>query len=277
MKAHWGFALFLLVTAAAPRLAFAQKAHSASAEIAQKGSSYLGIGVEDIDSDKAKSLKLKEERGALITSITPAGPAAKAGLKEGDVVMEYNGTPIQGTAQLQRMVSETPAGRQAKLVVSRNGALENITATIGERPVMSFALPAMPAMPPEMPRMPSMPAMPNMGTVPFFGQMGVLGIMGEGLGQEPQLAEFFGVQDGVLVKSVTRNSPAAKAGIKAGDVIVKIDDTAVSTTGDITMALRGAHGTKNVVVVRNKKEQSIPVTLEDTGHVRAELETPVYC
>jgi serine protease Do len=126
--------------------------------------------------------------------------------------------------------------------------------------------------------------MPNVEVMPNFNmpdieiprlqpmyQNPMLGIEGESLGQEEQLADFFGVKDGVLVKSVTRNSAADKAGIKAGDVIVKVDDSRVASTREITSVLRSLRGKTNVnvTVVRNKKELTLPVTLE------AALGTPV--
>jgi PDZ domain-containing secreted protein len=108
----------------------------------------------------------------------------------------------------------------------------------------------------------------------------VLGIFGESLGQQSQLAEFFGVTEGVLVKSVTRNSGADKAGIKAGDVIVKVEDTKVNTSRDITAALRNNRSKKTVTVtvVRNKKEMPLTVTVEtvgNTGNVRARMFGPM--
>jgi serine protease Do len=99
-----------------------------------------------------------------------------------------------------------------------------------------------------------------------------LGIVGEALGQEDQLAEFFGVKDGVLVKSVEKDSAAEKGGIKAGDVVVKVGDAKVANTEEITRALRSLHPgttTLNVVVVRNKKETTIAVTIESrSGAIR---------
>src|ERR1017187_8977106 len=95
--------------------------------------SYLGIGTADIGSDRAKALKLKEERGAEITKVYEDSPAAKAGFKEGDVVMEFNDQAVEGTEQLVRMVRETPPDRQVKIVVWRNGSSQTLTATVGTR------------------------------------------------------------------------------------------------------------------------------------------------
>ena len=83
--------------------------------------SYLGIGVVDVDAERAKALNLKEERGAEIKSVAEDSPAAKAGLKEGDVVLEYNQERVEGMEQLVRLVRETPPGRQVALSVWRNG------------------------------------------------------------------------------------------------------------------------------------------------------------
>jgi len=233
---------------------------------------YLGVGVRDVDTDTAKKFNLKDVRGVEITSVDENSPASKAGLKDGDVVLEYNGQAIEGRAQLSRMVSETPVGRTAKLGVWRNGSLQTLTATIEEKKGPALFAGAGGGF-----------AMPNMGQfeelrnmkipeidIPSFSmtyQSPVLGIMGEPLSHEEQLAEFFGVKDGVLVKAVTKNSSAEKAGIKAGDVIVKVDDTTISSTQNITKALRDARSKKTVtvVVVRQKKEMTLTVTVETAG------------
>lgn len=232
-------------------------------------SPYLGIGVQDIDSQRATALKLKDVRGAEVTTVNENGPAAKAGIKDGDVVLEYNGKPVEGKDQLSRMVRETPVGRQVKVGVWRNGAIESVTVTIEARPgvrmfsgggdgdwnMPEFTMPDMRNF-----RMPEM-------EIPRFQMLyptPLLGIQGEPLGNEQQLAEFFGVKDGVLVKSVNRNSVAEKAGIKAGDVIVKIDEARVNTTQEITNALRADRSKKNftVTVVRNRKEMPLGVTID---------------
>ena len=89
--------------------------------------SYLGVGLEDIDSARAKELKLKEERGVEIRRVDPDSPAEKAGLKEHDVVLEYNGQRVEGGDSLARMVRETPVGRTARLLISRDGNTQTVT------------------------------------------------------------------------------------------------------------------------------------------------------
>ena len=202
--------------------------------ITQGNQPYLGIGVRDIDPDSAKKFNLKEVRGAEVTNVAEDSPAAKAGFKPGDVILEFNGQPIEGGEQLSRLVHETPIGRQIRLGVWRNGSVQTLTATVEtHKGVQSFTFNGpWQSVDPEqlqeqfrsfhMPEMPGMPGMPMPANTPM------LGIMGEPLGQEKQLAEYFGVEDGVLVKSVNRGAAADKAGIKAGDVILRVDDKRVA-------------------------------------------------
>jgi serine protease Do len=258
---------------AAPSQATTPRARAAAGTfVVQHGGSYMGIGVVDITSERAKALNLKEERGVEVTSMIDDGPSAKAGIKENDVVLEYNGQAVQGTEQFQRLVRETPPGRQVKVLVWRNGGTQTLTALVGERKgtviasddgSWNFSMPPMPAM----------PSMPNVSIdIPQFHmafQNPMLGIDGESLESQEQLAEFFGVKEGVLVKAVRRNSAAEKAGIKAGDVIVKVDDSNVNSSSGITRTIRGLRSKKTftVMVVRNKKEMPLTVTMEDRGSI----------
>src|SRR3954464_11196019 len=109
-------------------------------EVVTGNAPYLGIGVKDIDSDAAKKLNLKEVRGVEITQVEENSPAAKAGIKEGDVVLEYNGQPVEGGEQLSRLVRETPIGRQVKVGVWRNGGMQSLNATVEQhKGTMIFA------------------------------------------------------------------------------------------------------------------------------------------
>jgi serine protease Do len=245
--------------------------------------------VQDIDTDRARALKLNENRGAEVTSVTPDSPAAKAGIKEGDVVLEFNGQPVEGQEQLARLVRETPAGRQVKIQVWRNGAGQTLTATVEARRGTFFESGGDWPFAVQVPPMPPMPPM-DIPNIYVGGRSAMLGIEGESLGEESQLGDFFGVKEGVLVKSVVRNSAAEragikagdvitkvdesrvnkKAGIKAGDVITKVDESRVNSTREITSALRNARAKKTftVTVVRNKKEMPVTVTIEDnTGRI----------
>jgi serine protease Do len=240
-------------------------------------SSYLGVGCADIDGERAKALHLKEERGVEVKSVNGDSPAARAGLKEGDVVLDFNGQPVEGTTQLQRMVRETPPGRQVKLTVFRGGSTQTVSATIGsashawgrgDEGSFSFTMPEI--------HIPDIPPMPDVPRVEMSWRSGVLGVVVESLSS--QLAEFFGVKEGALVKSVTKSSAADKAGIRAGDVIIKVDGSNVSSSREITSALRALRTRKTfpVVVVRSKKEMTLSVTVEErhshTGKVRARAE-----
>jgi serine protease Do len=244
-------------------------------------SAYLGIGVRDVDSERAKELNLKEVRGAEVTSVTEESPAAKAGLKEGDVVLDFNGQAVEGGEQLSRMIRETPVGRQVKLGVWRSGSMVTLNPTIEARRGMrydgySWVQPMPEVRIPEI-VIPPMPPMdfPNNFTMTYNSPM--LGIMGESLDRQEQFAEFLGVKNGVLVKSVSKNSTAEKAGIKAGDVIVKVDEMSVSSTRDITNALRNIRGKKTVTmtVVRNKHEMPLTVTIETAANMPAAVRAGV--
>jgi serine protease Do len=278
MRINVAIGTAMAVVLAATPGAFAQRASARSAQAMTSSNTYLGIGVRDIEPDSAKKFNLKEVRGAEITSVTEDSPAAKAGLKEGDVVLEFNGQPVEGQEQLTRMVRETPAGRQVKIGVWRNGAMQTVMATIEVRkgPQARVFTNDGNGWIQSMPDLQGMEQLRNF-RMPDFDMPGftmssqspMLGIMGESLGQQEQLAEFFGVKEGVLVKSVSRNSPAEKAGIKAGDVIMKVEETNVASSRDIGAALRGARSKKSVtvVVMRNKKEVTLTVPLDAANNI----------
>ncbi len=237
-------------------------------EIFRGGSgSYLGIGVAEINTERAKALNLKEERGVEVTRVTEGSPAAEAGLQKDDVVVEYNGIPVQGVEQFVRLVRETPVGRKVKLVIIRNGQPQTVTATIGNRKQINREWEA--EFRRNMDRMQEslrnqrfeldMPEIPR----PFVAWPARrIGVEAEPL--TPQLAEFFGVKKGVLVRSVGKGSAAEKAGIKAGDVIIKVNGEDVESPGEISANLRGAEAGKTVpvTVVRNRSEMTVQVTVE---------------
>jgi len=222
------------------------------------GGSYLGVNLAEIDSTRARELKLKETTGVEITRVEEGSPAEKAGLKPNDVVLEYNGQRVEGMEQFGRLVRETPGGREVKLVISRNGDPQTMMATVAARKVRAFGgnikdfMPDMPDI-----RMPDMPQMFSVWRSP------VLGVEAEALGS--QLAAFFGVKEGVLVRSVLKDSAAEKAGIKAGDVITKVDGAAVTTPNELSSAVHSASAKKAFALelMRDHRALSINVAVDD--------------
>jgi serine protease Do len=241
--------------------------------------SYLGVDVVEVDADRAKARNLKEERGVEVTSVQEDSPASKAGLHEGDVILDYNNQHVEGLAQFVRIVGETPIGRKAALGIVRNGSNQTLYATIGQRPAQHYsfsfdtpmaAIAPMAPMPP-MPPMPEL-SMPDVPSGVLGWQSASIGIMSEPI--DGQLADFFGVKEGVLVRSVTKNSPAEKGGLKAGDVIVKVEGNAVRNPREVTSVVRRQRDKRSVsmTVVRNHKE----VTLEITPTVERSSDRTVF-
>ena len=219
--------------------------------------SYLGIGIQEITAERAKALKLREEAGVEVTRVAPDSPAAKAGLKEGDVVLQYNGMKVEGLEQLSRLVRETPVGREAKLDIFRSGAPMTIMARVGEHPLLPGMSDGFSFHMPDVPR-----------TIQGL-RSPMLGVEAESI--EGQLAQFFGVNEGVLVRTVMRGSPAEKAGVKAGDVIVRVDEAKVTTPPEISAHLRAARGKPvPVAIMREHKEISLTVDAEPRPGGRAE-------
>ncbi len=224
-----------------------------------RGGSFLGVGVAEIDSERAKKLNLREEHGVEITSVEDDSPAQKAGLKTADVVLEYNGQRVEGTEQFVRLVRETPAGRQVKLLVWRGGSTQTIAPTIGAR--SSRARGGETRRPPfDFPNFEI--HLPDMPKAYMSWSSSMLGVVAESV--ESQLAEYFGVKEGVLVRSVVKGSAADKAGIKAGDVIVKVDGSKVVSPREVSSAVRSRPGkTFPLTVVRDRKETTLNVTIEE--------------
>ncbi len=230
--------------------------------------SYLGLNVKEIDANRAKELKLREENGVEITQVEDDAPAGKAGLKVGDVVVEFNGQRVEGTEQFVRMVRETPVGRQVKLGVNRQGTAMTMSATIAQRSskLTGMTAPAARKLAEDMKREGEKmrdEMMMNMPRAYMGWSNGQLGVESESLSD--QLASYFGVKEGVLVRSVKKSSAAEKAGLKAGDVIVKVDSTKVATPKEIATQLRASRSKKVIPVqlLRDHKEMSIDVTLPE--------------
>jgi len=236
--------------------------------IGDDGSSWLGVETHEVTADKAKELKLSAERGVVLGKIVPDSPAAKAGLKENDVVTEINGQRVEGAAQFRRMIHEIPAGRTVQLTVWRDGRTQTISATLGKseqgRHAMKMLAPTPGTFAFRMPEMPEIPSMEWNGNMLFGGQPRI-GIDAEEI--SGQLGAFFGAPDGegILVRDVTSGSPAEKAGVKAGDVITSLNGERIRTVGELREKLSAKRDDKDrtvkLGVLRNKSEISLNVEL----------------
>ncbi len=228
------------------------------------GSSYLGVDIADVSAERLAELKLKEEHGAEVTMVDQDAPAGKAGLHEHDVIVSLNGTAVESAAQLRRMIKETPAGRVVTLGISRDGQPLTIKVQLADRH-KSMGWDQKGKF--EMPQMPEMPAMPDFDvpvSVVIVHSSLRSGLMVENI--TPQLGDFFGVKggNGVLVRSVEKGSRGEKAGFRAGDVVVKVNNQPVHDTSDFTHALRSSSsGTAAVTVMREKREQTLTLTLPE--------------
>jgi serine protease Do len=231
----------------------------------EEASGWLGVEIGEVTAEKAKDLKLTAERGVVVMDVEPDGPAAKAGLKENDVITQYDGQVVEGTVQFRRLVRETPTGRTVALLISRNGATQNVAVELGERSAFfekrmkgkmrdfdnafSFAMPNQDftlAIPPVDSRMPS------------------LGINAEDL--SGQLGSYFGAPQGtgILIREVRSGTAADKAGLKAGDMIVKLDGKPIRTLAELRAELRDKSEQKTVAlgIIRKSAEMSVRVGIE---------------
>src|ERR1700683_1537001 len=241
-------------------------------------SSYLGVDISDVTSERLSALKLKDEKGVEVTMVDQDAPAGKAGIKEHDVILTMNGTPVESKAQLERLIHETPPGRIVSFGLSRDGQPVTVKAQLADkRKQFSFVGPNPGDFHMQIPEI-HMPEidMPSINMV-VVTQSARSGLMVENI--TPQLGEFFGVKNGngVLIRAVDKGSRAEKAGFRAGDVIVKINAQPVHDTGDFSHAVRSRDGAAvNVWVIRDKKEQNLNLALPDrkqSGEVLEEEES----
>jgi C-terminal processing protease CtpA/Prc len=242
--------------------------------------SWLGVETSEVTQQKAKDLKLPAERGAVVGKVLTDSPAAKAGLQQNDVITEINGQRVEGTAQFRRMIHEIPAGRSLQLTVWRDGRSQTVTATLGKSEArrgsgmmngpgtFSFRMPNIP----EMPEIAGLGDLNNL-VVMAPGQTR-LGINAEDL--QGDFGNYFGAPDGegVLVREVFPDSPAAKAGLKAGDVITSVGGDRIRTASELREKLRSGKDAKSLSlgVLRNKSSLTLSVDLPAPAqkHLRSE-------
>lgn len=261
--------------------------------------SFLGVHLGEVDQEVVKRLGLKEEYGALVKKVVEESAAEKAGLKEDDVIISWNNGRIESAAQLRRIVKETPPGRKTSIGIMRDGSALTVEAALEKRksPALDFAMEEPLRIYAEElgkhseelgkkteelnDKIKKLIIKDKDGEIIVNGMK--LDDLGAGIAKDfllfsgkprmgvmlqdltPQLGEYFGLKDdrGVLITSIIEDSPAEKAGMKAGDVIVSIDGKDIEDSGDVIGAVaEKKEGTLDVVVIRDKQERSFKVTIE---------------
>ena len=245
-----------------------------AAEVFFGGGSRLGVSITDVSADDSKT---KGSLGVLIDDVDEDSPAAKAGLKKGDIVVEFDGERVRSARQFTRLVSETPAGRTVTAAVMRDGQRVSLSVTPREGNNFRFfdehnwvgdgwvgVTPPPPPPAPSAPRPPSPPRAVPPPLETFVWRSGNrLGISIEDL--SPQLAEYFGTKEGVLVSSVEADSAAAKAGLKAGDVITTVNGSTVGSSSELRRRLSSADPGEefSLGIIRDKRAMTLKGKFEN--------------
>ncbi|UBQ36655.1 Do family serine endopeptidase [Acinetobacter johnsonii] len=177
--------------------------------------SYLGFNLQDLDRNLAESYNLPKPEGSLITNVQPNSPAQKAGLKAGDIILKFNGTPISRTSELLNYLNRTMPNQTVQLEVLRDDKKRNISATLTTAPDDTPAK--------------SDTVTQNKGPV--------LGIAIRNLA--PAELSQLNVKGGVLIQEVKRGGAAAQSGMAAGDVVTHINNKVVKDTNDFVQAASG--------------------------------------
>jgi serine protease Do len=229
----------------------------------------IGLRLSDVTAETLKTLKLAKQEGAVVESVNPGSPAATAGFREKDVIVQFDGERVRSASHLVRLVGETPAGREVAVGVMRDGRRIDLRVKPEADNNSWFD--------------PRFGGMIDLDTDEWRDRMESAGRAARELGRNlPEvittnrarlgvsvqpvrgdLADYFGVKSGVLVASVAPDSPAARAGLKAGDVITAVNGKAIATPRELVSALPASDSAHEVTltVFREKRELTMKATL----------------
>ena len=196
---------------------------------------WIGVSIQSITPDLAQSLGLKDTKGALIADVVPSGPAAAAGIKQGDVIISFDGKPISSASDLSFRVSETAIGKSVPVTIIRNSKELPLNMTIAE-----------------------MPANPTASMLPAQQELGMTTV-----NITPQFRNEYKTKDseGVGLVSVEPGSPAENAGIQPGDVIKQVNRATVKNTKDYETAITGLKKDKPILFLIKRAGQTIYVSI----------------
>ncbi|TMQ67649.1 MAG: PDZ domain-containing protein [Candidatus Eisenbacteria bacterium] len=237
-----------------------------------RGRAWLGVYMQSLTSELREGMDYRGE-GVLVSRVVLGSPADEAGIRKGDIVVSLNSRNVTSPEELSRAIHESRVGQVVRVTVVRDGSRRSLSAKLAERSTEdgdSEIAPEAPA-PPEAPEPPDMPEGPRAYSFDHDGSAtrmalgmgrGRLGVRIEDLNQD--LGSYFSVPDGkgVLVIEVLDETPASRAGLKAGDVIVQVGARSVGDTGDLSREIRGApEGKIPITVVRRGAKRTLDVEL----------------
>ena len=232
------------------------------------GGTFLGVGTEDITKENMGRYGMREVRGVGVTQVVKDSPAEKAGLKKDDVILRFDGESVTSVRKLSRLVGESSADQTVRLTISRGGAEQEVSATLSKHNLANILGAGIRDqvfrdLQKELPQMKDFRPMTGDGNFVFqFGGNRRIGISTQPLTK--QLADYFGAKDGgLLIASVNDNSPAAKAGLKAGDVITAVDGEKVASPGDVSRAInKKEDGEVSLTILRDRNTRTVTLTPE---------------
>ncbi len=203
----------------------------------------LGVHIQELTPELTENLELEDSRGALVAKVVAAGPADRAGIQHGDVIREFDGTPIVDFNDLPRIVAATPVNKKVEIVVMRDGKRRVLKAVIGEM---------------DAPRVERVSARASRKGASAFG-MRVQNLT-------PDIAEQLGLPDGsgVLVSDVDPMGPARQAGIRSGDVIVEIDQAPVTDIDALQNSLDGVDARALLLIRRGDGQRFVTLEREES-------------
>jgi serine protease Do len=264
--------------------------------ILRMGGPQLGVRLEEVDQDVVSRLKLKEEKGALVTDVIANSAAEKAGIKKDDVIVKFQGESILTASQLGRLVREVPSGRKVDLDIIRAGSPVKVTATL-ERAEWSgdkIEIPEMKDLGEKLGKLGDLKFRSREGAFPRAfdfkldeGGPSWMAFARAGRGRlgityteiEGQLADYFKApkDTAILVNSVVQGSAAEKAGLKAGDLLVKLGSASIEDSADLSEAVSDLQTGKAtpVTVWRDGRSVELSVTVEEPKRAEVRRRRPV--
>jgi serine protease Do len=228
------------------------------------GGAFLGVGAEDISKENMGRYGMREVRGVGVTQVAKDSPAEKAGLKKDDVILRFDGESVTSTRKLTRLVSESSPDQTVRITISRGGGEQEVSATLSKHNMGSVLGASIrdDILKGIEKGWPVIKTDDGDFNVFSLGANRRIGVNTQTLTK--QLADYFGAKDGgVLITSVTENSPAAKAGLKAGDVITAVDGEKVDSSGDLTRAInKKQEGEISLTILRDRNSRTVNLTPE---------------